>query len=246
MSPLFRRKSRDDQEPEASDGPEEAPKASQDDANDQSPDLGSDSQGPFDLAEQPELGLRLDLGAIRLPVRPGMNVRMDVDRALGKPVAVAVTHDGSTLRLQAFAAPKTSGLWDKVRDELLLQAKQSGGQAEVVEGVFGAEVKAQMPAKGASGQTTKQKMRFIGADGPRWFLRGRITGQAAQKDDPVPWLEEVYRGIVIVRGTEARPPRDLLPLHPPGEVPASDNQSQPAEGATDQIMRRGPEITEIH
>ena len=36
-----------------------------------------------------------------------------------------------------------------------------------------------LPSRGPDGRLVYQQMRFIGVDGPRWFLRGVLTGPAA-------------------------------------------------------------------
>lgn len=66
-------------------------------------------------------------------------------------------------------------------------------------------------------------MRFIGVDGPRWFLRGVIRGEGAVRPEAAARIEEIFAGIVVVRGHHPVPPRDLLELRLP-------NQSRPAPG----------------
>jgi hypothetical protein len=57
--------------------------------------------------------------------------------------------------------------------------------------------------------------RFIGVDGPRWFLRGVIAGAGATDPAAAAQIEDVFRSIVVVRGTTPMPPRDLIPLRMP-------------------------------
>ncbi|MCL1898698.1 MAG: DUF3710 domain-containing protein [Micrococcales bacterium] len=198
------------------------------------------ADGPFDVTQVPELGRRIDLGAIRLGAKPGMAVRLEVDKASRQPVAVAVSQGGSTLRLQAFAAPKSAGLWEEVCQDLINQSQQAGGRAELASGPFGQEVLATMPVEG---KKSKQRLRFIGVDGPRWFLRGQLSGPAATDTLAARQLLEVFASVVVVRGTEARPPKDLLRLHPPGQGPDQEHEANPATG--EQVFKRGPEITEV-
>ena len=103
-----------------------------------------------------------------------------------------------------------------------------------------------MPVRTPEGRTGHRPARFIGADGPRWFLRGVITGKAAVEPAAAERLEQVFAQTVVVRGTEARPPRDLLPLRLPGAAPvigtvAPDERPEPDFDP----LTRGPEITEI-
>jgi len=258
MSPLFKRskaKPADQlaagqgpkQPADPADGPANEPAGDQADnaaAGADAGHTGRPANGPYDLSEVADRGKRLDLGSIWLPAKRGVTVRLDVDKATRQALAVAVSHDASTLRLQAFAAPKSGGLWDQVRQELITQMQQAGSQAQEVDGPSGKEVMATVPAGGAGGKKTKQKLRFVGFDGPRWFLRGRLSGPAATDDAAARLLREVLAQVVVVRGTDARPPRDLLPLYKPGQGPASaDKEEQGEVGGP--VFRRGPEITEV-
>jgi hypothetical protein len=73
-------------------------------------------------------------------------------------------------------------------------------------------------------------VRFIGVDGPRWFLRALLAGTPA---DPAraQRYEDVLRNVVVVRGSEALPVRDAVPLRLPKDVvlpdlPTDDTTSQ--------------------
>ena len=57
--------------------------------------------------------------------------------------------------------------------------------------------------------------RFIGVDGPRWFLRGVVTGDGAVNAEAAAEIEDLFRSVVVVRGSTPMPPRDLIPLHMP-------------------------------
>jgi len=52
-------------------------------------------------------------------------------------------------------------------------------------------------------------------DGPRWFLRGVISGAAATDPEAAAQIEELFRSVVVVRGSAPMPPRDLIPLRVP-------------------------------
>jgi hypothetical protein len=199
-------------------------------------------EGPWDATDAPEDGShRLDLGAVQLPVADGMEVRVDVQDDV---VVAATMVDGhSMLQIHAFAAPRSSGLWDEVREEIARSLRESGGEAADDSGPFGAELRARIPVEAPGQGPTLQPARFLGVDGPRWFLRGMLTGPAAT--DPVQGkrLEDVFRGTIVVRGGEAMAPRELLPLRLPREAV----EQPPAEPARPEleIFQRGPEITEI-
>jgi hypothetical protein len=144
----------------------------------------------------------------------------------------------------AFAAPKTAGLWEDLRVELAEAIEKSGGQAEQVDGPFGPELRAKVPAKTRDGRTGKKSVRYVGLDGPRWFLRAELTGKAATNPQAAGDLEGVLRDVVVNRGSEARPPRDPLPLTMPGShktapTPQAGGRKPPT------MPGRGPEIAEV-
>jgi len=82
------------------------------------------------------------------------------------------------------------------------------------EGEFGPEVVARIPVTGGEAGATRIA-RFVGVDGPRWFLRGVIAGTGAIEPAAAAEIDDVFRSIVVVRGTTPMPPRDLIPLQVP-------------------------------
>lgn len=215
-----------------------------DDAQDASPDDApvADGRGPWDAeAPHPEVA-RVDLGAIHLPSVDGMEVRLEVDKATNVVSAVAVLLEGSSLQLQAFAAPRTDGIWDEIREEIAASITQQGGTVDDLPGPFGRELLARLPVRTPEGRTGHRPARFIGTDGPRWFLRGVLTGRAAVEPEAAGTLEDLFSQVVVVRGTDARPPRDLLPLQLPGGATPAPAAPQTPRFAPPE---RGPEITEI-
>ncbi|HWS58109.1 MAG TPA: DUF3710 domain-containing protein [Actinotalea sp.] len=200
------------------------------------------ARGPWDVSDMPDLGARLDLGALRIPGRQGMQLRMEMEKDGSRVVAANIGLEGSALQVQAFAAPRTTGIWDELRAEIATSVTRQGGTADEVPGPFGRELLARLPIRTPEGRTGHRPARFIGIDGPRWFLRAVLTGRAAVDPEAAAALESVIADVVVVRGTEARAPRELLTLHLPGRPPV------PATPATDQApdpLRRGPEITEV-
>jgi len=201
------------------------------------------TSGPWDVDEIDDEQPRVDLGAIRLPGVPGMELRMEIDKATNVVSAASVLLDGSSLQVQAFAAPRSEGIWDEIRAEIAESVTQQGGSVDDLPGPFGRELLARLPVRTPEGRTGHRPARFIGTDGPRWFLRGVLSGRAAVEPEAAQTLEKVFAGIVVVRGTEALPPRDLLALRLPG--PAGPAAEEPAQAPGFDPMTRGPEITEI-
>lgn len=174
--------------------------------------------GPFDVSEVSPVQPFIDLGSVKVTPRVGLQLRLDVDDSTKRVVAATLDCEGSTLQVQAFAAPRSEGLWHEIREQVVAQVTKQGGSVEEAEGPFGIEVRAVLPT--ADG--TRRPVRFIGVDGPKWFLRGVISGKGAEDPTNALPIEEVYRSIVVNRGIEALPPRELLPLRVPPQpgVPA--------------------------
>ena len=172
--------------------------------------------GPFDESEANPVRPYVDLGGVKVLPREGLHVRLEVEEGTKRVVAIGLDYANSTLQVQPFAAPRNSGLWHEIRAQIADQIARQGGTTTVREGTFGPEVLAQIPVAAAEGQTGHQRLaRFIGVDGPRWFLRGVIAGEAAVDPTAAAKIEDLFRSIVVVRGTTPMPPRDLIPLRMP-------------------------------
>ncbi len=172
--------------------------------------------GPFDAEAAPEDEIpRIDLGALRVPMVDGLELRLDVDQQTGEPAQLVLADGESMLQLAAFAAPRSAGIWDEVRTEIADSLKAAGGRAEELDGELGTELSAYIPTDQPGALAPA---RFIGVDRPRWFLRGLISGPAAIDRDAAARLEFVFRGTVVVRGKDAMPSRDPLPLKLPPEA----------------------------
>lgn len=170
--------------------------------------------GPLDEGEANAVRPYVDLGGVKILPRPELNLRLEVEEGSKRVVAVGLDYAGSTLQVQPFAAPRGSGLWHEIRGQIVEQIHKQGGSTQLTTGPFGPEVLAQIPV--AAGQPGATRLaRFIGVDGPRWFLRGVIAGEGATNPDAAAKIEDLYRSIVVVRGTTPMPPRDLIPLHMP-------------------------------
>ena len=170
--------------------------------------------GPLDESEANAVRPYVDLGGIKILPRPDLRVRLEVDEASKKVHAVALDFQDSSLQVMPFAAPRNSGLWHEIRQQIVEQIHKQGGTTQIISGTFGPEVLAQIPV--AAGQPGGTRLaRFIGVDGPRWFLRGVIAGEGATNPEAAAKIEDLYRSLVVVRGNTPMPPRDLIPLHMP-------------------------------
>ena len=178
------------------------------------------TEGPLDESEANAVRPYVDLGGVKILPRPDLHLRLEVEEGSKRVVAVGLDYAGSTLQVQPFAAPRTSGLWHEIRQQIVDQIHKQGGTTKVVDGPFGPEVQAEIPV--AVGQDGGSRVaRFIGVDGPRWFLRGVIAGAGAAGGDAAAEVEDLFRSIVVVRGTTPMPPRDLIPLSMPATGPAA-------------------------
>ncbi|MEN9715818.1 MAG: hypothetical protein RJA35_1285 [Actinomycetota bacterium] len=175
--------------------------------------------GPFDVSEVSSLANYGDFGSIKVVPLEGMEIRLEIEEGTQRVVAVSIALNQSTLQLQAFAAPKSEGLWNEVRQEIGQSIRAQGGLLEERIGAFGPELLAQLPNTDPS-DTTRRFSRFVGIDGPRWFLRGVIGGAAINDPAAANQIESVLKAVVVDRGPAAVPPRDLLDLHIPSGVVA--------------------------
>jgi hypothetical protein len=216
-----------------------------------SPVAGSQTPGPFDRSEVDGLDGRLDLGSLWVTGAPGMELRLEVEQESQKVVGVTAVLGESAVQLQAFAAPRSDGIWLDIRHEIAASITSQGGTADMTSGPFGAELQARMPGQGPDGRTVFSPARFIGVDGPRWFLRAVLSGRAAIDEDAASVLLDVVRATVVVRGDEAMAPRELLALRLPDQPEPVVEHGADEEPAAPNLsdlkpFERGPEITEIH
>ena len=200
-------------------------------------------QGPWDVEDAPETDPpRLDLGSLQVPVLPDTDVRLEVSPE-GEVVAATLVHGESALQLNAFAAPRSEGIWAEVRSEISEALNGSGGQAQEAQGRLGLELRASVPTEVPGQGVVLAPARFVGVDGPRWFLRGLLTGPAATEDDAAAPLLAALEQVAVVRGGEAMAVRDPLPIVLPADAVHVDGPP-PGQEQGLQMPERGPEITE--
>jgi hypothetical protein len=183
-------------------------------------------RGPLDDQEAGSIKPAIDLGSLRVEPRRGMQMRLEVEKASSRVVAVTFEFEGSTIQVQPFAAPRSSGLWLGIKEQIAEQIRTQGGEVTPGDGEFGPELLSTVPVQGPEGYSTRT-VRFIGVDGPRWFLRGVVGGPAATNPEAAVAIHQIFRSLVVVRGNTPMPPRDLLPLRVPesGAKDGSDEQA---------------------
>ncbi|MCM0676521.1 DUF3710 domain-containing protein [Micromonospora phytophila] len=170
------------------------------------------ARGPYDASEAPAGVQRLDLGSLQIPAVPEVEVRVQADPE-GVVQQVVLVHGENALQLGVFAAPRSEGIWDEVREEIRQSLFADGAAAQEVQGEYGTELHARV--RTPDGITD---LRFVGIDGPRWMVRGVYQGGAATDPAAAGPLAECLDGLVVDRGQEAKPVREPLPLRLPREA----------------------------
>jgi hypothetical protein len=196
-------------------------------------DAGTPDRGPYDISAAPDGVQRLDLGSLHLPAVDGVEVRVQADPD-GTVQQVVLVNGDNALQLGVFAAPRSEGIWDEVRDEIRTSLGEQGATIRETDGEYGPELWARVNTPDGPAD-----LRFVGVDGPRWMVRALYQGKAATDPAAAGPLAEVLDGLVVDRGQEAKPVREALPLRLPREVAeqaARDNapagDAAPVNGVT--------------
>ncbi|MEO0313110.1 MAG: hypothetical protein RL140_340 [Actinomycetota bacterium] len=166
--------------------------------------------GPKDITEIPSTLGYISFGSLLMPTIEGVTVRGEVSDSTGQVVSVSFEHDGSSLQVSAFAASKSEEMWPDVSTQIKASIETSGGSVVEGNGGFGRQLDVRVATP--DGQ---KEMRFIGVDGPRWFLRGVISGAALTNQTAAQNMEDIFRSLVVDRGNVPLPPREALPLKLP-------------------------------
>lgn len=244
---MFRRRRNDEAELEAdqADGPDET------DGPADGADGGSDTvlpapvvrpAGPWDVEDLPEDGIeRIDLGGLLVPVVGGHELRVDIDQSTGQVTSVTLATPSSVMQVFAYAAPRTAGIWVEVREEIAAAVTAGGGSTTEADGPHGRELRAHVPTD-VPGQLAPA--RFVGVDGPRWFLRAMVQGHAAVDPGADLLLFDALKGVAVRRGGEAMAVRDPLPMRLPADITPVVAPTADPQQPTLSLPERGPEITE--
>lgn len=166
--------------------------------------------GPKDINELPSTLGFISFGSLLMPTIEGVIVRGELSEVTGQVVSVSFEHEGSSLQVSPFAAPKSEEMWPEVYSQIKSSIETSGGSFVEGNGGFGRQLDVTVPTPDGV-----KAMRFIGVDGPRWFLRGVITGNALSDPAAAANMEDIFRALVVDRGNIPLPPREALPLKLP-------------------------------
>ena len=172
----------------------------------------STTKGPHDSTTMPNDGTRLDLGSLRIPSAPELEVRVEFDQETRTPQSLSLILPHSIISVQAFASAKYEDTWPEVRDDVVEELTKHGIETDVTLGAFGTEIHTVMPSQEIDGETIITPVRFIGIDGDRWFLRVVVSGAGAIDEDAAREVDDVVADIVVHRGVDPMSPGEPLPL----------------------------------
>lgn len=176
-------------------------------------DTAPPKRGPYDVRHAPKGVDRLDFGSMQIPRFDEVEVRLQANPQDGTVDVIVLVHGESALQVGVFAAPRTEGIWDEVRQEIATGVASGGAMPREIQGPYGAELTARVQTPDGPAD-----VRFVGIDGPRWLIRALYQGPAAADPAYSGVLAQCLEGLVVVRDQEARPPREPLPLRLPHEL----------------------------
>ena len=184
------------------------------------------ANGPWDITEKSPEGdpAYVDLGPLLVRAQDAFSIQLPAEGENGQIASAVLVAEDSALELRAFAATRSGGLWDEVRDDLILEVTRLGGSSEQVDGPFGPELHIRVPVELPDGEEGFQPSRIVGVEGPRWLLRGTFLGEAGLNPSDEGALMEALRDVIVVRGSEARIAREALLLTLPDNAVATTDE----------------------
>lgn len=189
-------------------------------------DVDPRADGPFDFDEvdlDADEVERVEFGPLVITPFEGLGLQLHGDPETGVVRALLAAYGESGLELALFAAPRTDGLAEELREETIEEATQAGGHAELADGPFGPEVRRVLPMEGPEGEQLFHVSRIWLVEGPRWLLRGTLMGRAGMVEgeaEPADVFVEFFRNVVVKRDDAPRVPGELIHLAlPQGAAP---------------------------
>ncbi|WP_110238597.1 DUF3710 domain-containing protein [Nocardioides gilvus] len=178
--------------------------------------------GPYDVNQIPDDIDRVDLGALLVAPVQGCDLRLQVNEKSNEVAAVILAGEEGAIEFQAFAAPRTGGLWDEVRPQIAQDVARRGGETSEREGRFGTELLCKVPVDRKNPASDVQISRIVGVDGPRWMLRATFLGRPAIEPDNSDQWEHALSLVAVRRGDLAMPLATQLPFVMPPEARRSE------------------------
>ena len=101
--------------------------------------------GPWDADDAFPARDRADFGSLLVPITPMQQIELATDGE--RVIWVSVKSGQSELRVHAFAAPRSTGLWEEVRPEIAAELASVGTTAQETAGPFGTEMFSHVPVQ---------------------------------------------------------------------------------------------------
>lgn len=184
------------------------------------------ANGPWDISEKTpgDDDSYVDLGPLLVRAQDAYSIQLPAEGEAGQIASAVLVAEDSALELRAFAATRSGGLWDEVRDDLILEVARLEGECEQVDGLFGPELRVSVPVDLPDGEKGFQPSRIVAVEGPRWLLRGTFLGEVGLNPVDDGPLMEAFKDVIVVRGVEARIPREALLLTLPENAVATPDE----------------------
>ncbi|MFG3285305.1 DUF3710 domain-containing protein [Streptomyces sp. NPDC048111] len=152
--------------------------------------------GPWDASEEAAPRLeRVDLGGLRVPSSDGFELQPMY--AGDTILAVTVIQGPTAIQLQAFSSER-AGSWAEIRQQMLNRMRATGSDASEWFGPVGVEIRAEVPVTDPAGKPARKRIKILGCDGPRWTLRGLVSGLGGEPDSTDDWAYETFTETVVV------------------------------------------------
>ena len=159
----------------------------------------------------------VDLGSLRIPAVPGMQIRAQAGEDGQSIIRIMLVLASSGLQFSIAAAPRSGGTWDELRPQIRAAYEENGSTVREKRTRYGEELEVDEAVTLPDGKKGTTRTRIIGREGDRWFARIDMVGPAALGGQEADDFEELIDRIVVIRGDEPRPRLDLLPLHLPDQ-----------------------------
>lgn len=157
----------------------------------------------------------VDMGSVKLPLVPGMQIQTHMADDRQTIIRILVVIGNSGVQISVAAAPKSGGVWGEIYPGIISSMRADGATVKEVEGRYGVEIRANVPIVAQDGVKAIQNMRVLGIEGERWFARIDLLGPAAVDPEAGRNLERFIDRIVVVRDDKPRARLDLLPITAP-------------------------------
>lgn len=157
----------------------------------------------------------IDMGSLRVPVVPGMQIRTQTAPDSQAVVRVMLVLGASAVQISLAAAPRSGGVWADIRSEIVEGHRAGGAEVEETNGRYGVELAVRTEAVLPDGSTGRVPLRIVGRDGNRWFARIDVIGPAVTDPRVRSQVEALIDRLVVVRDEKPRARLDLLPITVP-------------------------------